>query len=360
MVYGWKQEAKNKVTLRCTGCKIFYYCGRECQEEHWKKTHRQHCTALSQLNSHAHDKANCKYCTLQTSAGSNVTKANNPNYVCPVVNKWLISQSALELEFLSSLTSDPDDLLERLFLTIQRLVLKRMVTRLADSNTPILGSLQSQVLKIYLERLQNPKKILVGFKFPKEPKYNNRSDVFQTLETLRVLNSMACVVSVIRHDQMLKRPEKSLPAEWRQASRNIRKGHLLKKIQQILEALEDQVVPHRQLVEIVCEGNVEQDCRVCKKKVTVTKISNTPYNSDSAGKMYASPPFAWFYPHKTSLVVSCGSLECQTAEKESDSLATWMTVWASTLTRLRDTRFFGCRLTFPAKILEIDTRKSIC
>ena len=165
MVYGWKQETENRVTLRCTGCKIFYYCGRECQEEHWKKTHRQHCQPLSQLNSHTHDKANCKYCILQTSAGSKVIKASNPNYVCPVANKWLYSQSALELEVLSSVTSDPDDLLERLFLTIQRLELKRVVTGLVDSDEPILGNLQSLRLKIYLERLTNPKKINGEFRF---------------------------------------------------------------------------------------------------------------------------------------------------------------------------------------------------
>ena len=339
MVYRWKQEEENKVTLRCTGCKIIYYCGRECQEEHWKKTHRQHCTALSQLNSHTHDKANCKYCILQTSAGSNVTKANNPNYVCPVVNKWLISQSALELEFLSSVTSDPDDLLERLFLTIQRLVLKRVVTRLADSDTPILGSLQSQGLKIYLERLQNPKKILVGFEFPKEPKNNNRSDVFQTLETLRALKSIAFFATFIRQDQMLKRPEKSLPAEWRQASRNLREGHFLKMTQQILEALEDQVVPHRRLVEIVCEGNVEQNCKVCKKKVTVTKISDTQYHFDSAGEVCVSSPFVCILLHEaTVFLISCGSVECQTAEKESDPMATWMAALVSTYARLKDTR----------------------
>ena len=339
MVYGWKQEAKNKVTLRCTGCKIFYYCGRECQEEHWKKTHRQHCTALSQLSSHTHDKANCKYCILQTSAGSKVTKSNNPNYICLVANKWLKSQSALELEVISSVTSDPDDLLERLFLITQRLELKRVVTGLADSDTPILGNLQSQRLKIYLDRLTNPKKINDNFRSSEVPEGNNRSDdVFQILETIRALNSMACIVTLIRRDQMLKRPEKSLPAEWRQTSRDIRKGHLLKKIRQILEALEDQVVPHRQLVEIVCEGNVEQNCRVCKKTVTVTKISNT-YHFDSAGKVCVRSAFAYILPYEaTGFMICCGSVECQTAVQESDPVATWMAALASTLTRLRDTR----------------------
>ena len=43
----WKQ-VEGKITLRCTGCKVFYYCDRECQEEPWKKTHRQHCKKLAQ------------------------------------------------------------------------------------------------------------------------------------------------------------------------------------------------------------------------------------------------------------------------------------------------------------------------
>ena len=47
-VYQWKQQ-EDKITLRCGGCKIFFYCSKECQEEHWKKTHRQHCTHLSRL-----------------------------------------------------------------------------------------------------------------------------------------------------------------------------------------------------------------------------------------------------------------------------------------------------------------------
>ena len=37
------------LALRCiVGCKVFYNCSRECQEEHWKKTQRQHCKKLAQ------------------------------------------------------------------------------------------------------------------------------------------------------------------------------------------------------------------------------------------------------------------------------------------------------------------------
>lgn len=37
--------------LRCTGCKIHYYCSVECQTVHWKKgKHKRVCKALSALN----------------------------------------------------------------------------------------------------------------------------------------------------------------------------------------------------------------------------------------------------------------------------------------------------------------------
>ena len=98
------------------------------------------------------------------------------------------------------------------------------------------------------------------------------------------------------------------------------------------------MVPHRRLVEIVCEGNVEQNCKVCKKTVTVTKISNT-YHFDSAGKVCARSAFAYILPYEaTGFMICCGSVECQTAVQESDPVATWMAALASTLTRLRDTR----------------------
>ena len=105
------------------------------------------------------------------------------------------------------------------------------------------------------------------------------------------------------------------------------------------------MVPHRRLVEIVCEGNLEQNCTGCKKTVTVTKISNTPYYFDSAGKVYACSPFACILPYEaTGFLISCGSVECQTAEKESDPVLTWIAALASTYTRLKDTRFGGCTI----------------
>ena len=45
MVYGWKQATEKRVTLRCTGCKIFYYCGRECQMSGWND-HKKQCKEM--------------------------------------------------------------------------------------------------------------------------------------------------------------------------------------------------------------------------------------------------------------------------------------------------------------------------
>ena len=61
-------------------------------------------------------------------------------------------------------------------------------------------------------------------------------------------------------DQMLKSPDKSLPTDWREPSRRVREGPFLIIADKILEAFEDQVIPHSELAKIVCEGNLEQKC----------------------------------------------------------------------------------------------------
>ena len=87
-MYNWKQK-EGKITLRCTGCKIFFYCSKECQEEHWKKTHRLHCKHLSKLKE-------AEYISKQ--------------------------EFDAEFELMSSVTHDPDDRTERVLKVMQSLL----------------------------------------------------------------------------------------------------------------------------------------------------------------------------------------------------------------------------------------------
>ena len=87
LIYGWT-PSEAKITSRCSRCKLFYYCSKECQVEHYKKTHKHFCKAIfapTSAENHArlqHDETTCRFCILEASAGNNVFKDDNPYYVC--------------------------------------------------------------------------------------------------------------------------------------------------------------------------------------------------------------------------------------------------------------------------------------
>ena len=39
--FDWPQAATG--LRRCARCRVLWYCGRPCQEEHWDKVHKRHC-----------------------------------------------------------------------------------------------------------------------------------------------------------------------------------------------------------------------------------------------------------------------------------------------------------------------------
>ena len=106
----------------------------------------------------------------------------------------------------------------------------------------------------------------------KIPEIRNESATFKTWETMNALRGPLLQLFLFSLDQLLKSPEKCLPSEFREASRKVRDGSFLRIIDKILEALEDEGVPDSELINIVCEGNLEQNCTVCQKEITVDRI----------------------------------------------------------------------------------------
>ena len=47
-------------TQRCSRCKAVWYCGRECQVEHYKKEHKLHCKALAEKQAQKLDRSGGK------------------------------------------------------------------------------------------------------------------------------------------------------------------------------------------------------------------------------------------------------------------------------------------------------------
>ena len=147
---------------------MFYYCSKECQEEHWRKTHKRHCKSLcgpkveegkSKLQ---HDKTTCKYCILQASSRKDLFEDSNPNYVC-IDDPDNVSPNKSMLHFMSLVTHEPDDRMERMILTMQRILEKMKLTnhptyqRHPSEMEEIANGLLNLRERIYNERLFDTK-----------------------------------------------------------------------------------------------------------------------------------------------------------------------------------------------------------
>ena len=169
-----------------------------------------------------------------------------------------------------------------------------------------------------------------------------KSDTFKTWETLEwfliQLNPISC-------DQLLKSPEKSLPSKWREASRKVRDGSFLKIVDKILEALEDEAIPHSELVNIVFEGNLERSCSVCQREITVSRVWSPGFKTVGAASVC-------LYPLEGVIFV-CGT-GCNLWDRMS--LTTWISVLGSTVNRLRPTRCDFCFLCAPLQ----EVHRSLC
>ena len=318
-MYKWRQQ-EGKITLRCGGCKIFFYCGKDCQEEHWKKTHRQHCKHLSKLKEEYN------------------------------------SQQDLDsdLQLLSSVTRDPIDLVERVIRVMQGLLVKiklskHSVTEIVEVEK-LLDDLEETRAKIYVQRLLNPKELHLSkmFTFPEISKGNKN---LKTWEILNVLRWLLLQLSLIRLDQVLKSPEKSLPTKWRETSRRVREGPFLMIVEKILEALERQVILQSELANIACEGKLKQNCTVCQKEITVTGIWS-PLEVGDTVPLAASVRL--YILDACVITFSCGSAECEASHRLSHMA--WSSVLFSTFAKLKPARCDHCFLCAPLE----EVHRSLC
>ena len=84
-VFDWKQPADLKTVRKCTRCHVMAYCGKECQEEHWNKVHKNYCKYLAgtkKAEHSEHRRESCTICIARDSVGDLVLSPTNPNYAC--------------------------------------------------------------------------------------------------------------------------------------------------------------------------------------------------------------------------------------------------------------------------------------
>ena len=371
-VYNWVQP-EGKITLRCSRCKRFYYCSKECQEEHWRKTHKHHCKFLSgpkmeeAKREFQHVKTTCKYCILQASSLRDVFEDNNPNYVC-IDDPANVPPQKSMLHFMSFVTHDPDARMERMTKTMQRLLEKMKQTnhptfqRHPSEMEEIAKGLLNLRERIYNERLFDMKGYHMKVQYMRgasndevnevSHKIGHRSDHFKTWETYMTLTMLLVFVDTVRLCKTVKSPEISLPSKWRDPTRN-HVDSFLTIVDQLLEALEEQVVAHSQLAAIACQGgNPEQKCSICQKEITVTGILYPEIPLWCVGI-----PVVLLSPIE-DVSYSCGSDECtkEAVGKKKTSFGAWSATVGATVVKLTATKCDFCFLLAPLK----EVHRSLC
>ena len=115
----------------------------------------------------------------------------------------------------------------------------------------------------------------------------------------------------------------------------------LRRVDEILDALEQQLVSQENLAAIVCEGNLQRACSTCGKEVTIRAVY-------AGGPRVVGTPSVLFQPTSSDLF-SCGHSKCLLEMKISPEALSWMTAVSATLHKLWETKCDNCFLLAPAQ-----------
>ena len=112
-----------------------------------------------------------------------------------------------------------------------------------------------------------------------------------------------------------------------------------KVVDQILDALEQQLVSQEDLAAIACEGDLQRACSTCGKEVTIRAISPTK-------RRLVGIPSVLLLPTSNHLF-SCGHSECELGVPAE--VNSWLAAVDATLHKLWETMCDNCFLLAPAK-----------
>jgi len=278
-VFGWKQVEETALK-KCSRCKVLWYCGRACQEEHWGKVHQRHCRYLAdatKAKASLHT-ASCASCRQVVAIGEEITNPANPTYPC--VNKLAPATASLGSPHPFPLAGVPGDRQETGLIVLSKLLAKDMLTggpvravRLQELQS-LLESCRSNIWaerKIYPEghggRLLGELRKVV---------------VLVEEETLGHTYGVFCVVcclllgyAAVAIQHRLRSPLASVAADYHHLLHRAGEGEgrFLDIMDRVLELLGTELVPYTEVVKAVCDGSPERTCGFCGDAVTVKEVA---------------------------------------------------------------------------------------
>ena len=366
LLFNWNQPENPNVLRKCTRCHAVAYCGRECQEEHWHKVHKKQCKYLGgtkKAQHSEHKKETCKTCVASDSVGDLVFSPTNPNYFCIFEHvDWSLLPPNFPHPF--PLNGPPEDRIEKMLNAAQKILLKIKVT---ENPVYLLQPQQVERLekdlwtlrgRIYFIRIcggdRDPLRIFCSMEkvvdvSPTSPwraivekagYYFYQMHGGELLATLALLIQLTRATTFLGIEKSLK-SSNSLPREFRQMSKT---DQFFEVTDKIMEALDQQVVPFRDLAVIACGGKTQQNCSQCNKPVIVKGISL----EDLSVTLRASAAEIVFNPIETERYI-CESSECYKKERlgKDKKYTSWLMAVMSTHSRLHATSCNHCFLLAP-------------
>ena len=163
-------------------------------------------------------------------------------------------------------------------------------------------------------------------------------DDYKPLLTLALLLQLIGETNYLHLESTLK-SSSSLPKDFRQMSKA---DQFLEVVDQIIEALDHEMVPYTDLVAIVCRGKTKKRCSQCNKEIIVQGI----LLDDLQVRM--SNAEIVFNPVETERYI-CESSECYDKEDQraGDKKVSWMTAVMAIHSKLRATKCDNCFLLAP-------------
>ena len=166
-------------------------------------------------------------------------------------------------------------------------------------------------------------------------------DPYQMWTTFLMVFDLSMDVRLIEMDKIIKNPEKSLPEKERKVSEMVRDGasDYLRRVDKVLDALEQQLVTHEDLAAIVCEGNMLRACSTCGKEVTIGAVS-------VGWSRIEGMPSVLFLP-SSRVLFSCGHADCSLGILPG--AFAWLAAVSATFHKLWKTKCDNCFLLAPAQ-----------
>ena len=296
LVYNWVQPDPS-VLQKCKQCKIVQYCSRDCQAEHWKSCHKNHCKKL-------------------------------------VAAKEAWREGDLPVDFLSHhpfpfpVTGTPGDTTEALVCMIRQVIVKMEETGhpALSTNAALLEQIWQRMVVTNLGTISFSRKIYppaacaahaalsdpcadllsqIGMLF-----FDETEDQLGLWHTLKLI--LSCLVDhlFLQGISSMKEPHESVPEElWHGVEVEV--GLFPDVAEQIIElfSADCQVPPFKRLLEVVCGGRLNNECMFCNTQIVVGAISGPVHGFKCVvPSVWVSPYFPRiFYCSETSCQEQAGS-----------------------------------------------------